>query len=91
MEKTIKQFNIYSADCKPVEMCVGDTRRIEFTQSCIMYRFYDIEESHALTLYMMIKNAYATGNGFFGKVAEAVKAYCKACHIDEPWGHQVYK
>jgi uncharacterized membrane protein len=40
---------------------------------------------------MMIKNAYATGNGFFGKVADVVHAYCKACHIAEPWSSQVYR
>lgn len=91
MKQTLKQFNIYSADCKPVAFSVGDSRNIEFTSSCIMYRFYDIDENHALVLYSIVKTAFESGSGFFGKVADAVEAYCKACHIEQPWGSQVYR
>lgn len=91
MKQTIKQFTIYSADCKPVAFTVGDFRNIEFTQSCIAYRFYDIDEDHALVLYALIKTAFETSNGFFGKVADAVEAYCKACHIEQPWASQTYR
>ena len=87
----LKQFNIYSADCNPVSFNVGTARNIEYSHSCIMYRFYDIDENHALALYAIIKTAFETGNGFFGRVAEAVNAYCDACHIEHPWGCQVYK
>lgn len=87
----LKQFNIYSADCKPVEFNIGSSRDIEFNSSCIMYHFFDIDENHALALYAMVKTAFATGNGFFGRVSEAVNAYCKACKIEQPWGFQTYK
>ena len=87
----LKQFNIYSADCQSVNFTIGSPRDIQFNSSCIMYRFYDIDESHALALYAIVKTAFATGNGFFGKVSEAVNAYCKACNIEQPWSSQIYK
>lgn len=87
----LKQFNVYSADCNPVSFNVGTSRNIEYNYSCIMYRFYDIDENHALALYAIAKTAFETGNGFFGKVAAVVNAYCEACHIEQPYAVQISK
>lgn len=89
--KKIKQFNIYSVDYQQVTFSLGDSRNIKFSDYCIIYRLYDIEEDHAMVLYNIVKTAFASGNGFFGKVADAMEAYCKACHIDMPCGFQIYK
>jgi hypothetical protein len=90
--KQFAQFIIYSQDYnKTVAFTTDYVRKIPFTHYRLMYRFYDIDERHAMALYGIVSAAFATGNGFFGKVSEAVDAYCKACDIETPIAVQVHK